>query len=70
MTETQTDRQTDRDKERWRERETEKERERQRNGKENFPECKMVSLINHLFFQFIPNFGTILVYSTYSIHII
>ena len=50
MTETQ----TDRDKERWRERETERKRERQRNGKENFPECRIVSLINHLFFQFIP----------------
>ena len=52
----QTARQTDRDKERWREKEAERhrERERQKKGKENFSECRMVSLINHLFFQFIP----------------
>lgn len=44
----QTDRQTE--TKRWRETERKRDRERE----ENFRECRMVPLINHLFFQFIP----------------
>ena len=52
-TDRQWDRQTETKRDGEKEEQRDRERESQRKGKESFPEYRMVSLINHLFFQFI-----------------